>query len=205
MQFSQARFLLSAAGPRDMPADAGREVAFAGRSNAGKSSALNRLASRRGLARTSATPGRTQLVNFFALDDKDERRLVDLPGYGYARAPQALRNQWMALVERYLGERRSLSGLVLLADSRLPLKPEDEALIDWARASRLPLLLLLTKADKLGRAAQAAALARAYQRLVSGETALVFSAVSGLSVETARDWIANRLEMPQAAQDSGSA
>ncbi|MGH8427115.1 MAG: ribosome biogenesis GTP-binding protein YihA/YsxC [Gammaproteobacteria bacterium] len=194
MQLAGARFMLSAAAPRDMPADVGFEVAFAGRSNAGKSSALNRLAGQRKLARASATPGRTRLVNFFALDAASDRRLVDLPGYGYAHAPRHERARWAELLERYLAERRSLTGLVLLADSRHALKPEDETLIAWTRASALPLLLLLTKADKLGRGAQAQALARIRPGLASSETSLVFSALSGLGVETARDWITARLE-----------
>lgn len=194
MELNAARFLTGAAALRGMPADLGSEVAFAGRSNAGKSSALNRLTARRALARTSATPGRTQQINFFALDADATVRLVDLPGYGYARAPRAAQARWAALVERYLAERRSLRGLVLLADSRHALKPGDEALLAWARASGLPLLLLLTKADKLGRAEQARALARVRSGLPAGCTAGAFSAVSGLGLDAARGWVLARLQ-----------
>lgn len=193
MHWSEATFLVGAASARDMPADRGREVAFAGRSNAGKSSALNRLTGRRALARTSATPGRTQQINFFALGREEGARLADLPGYGFARAPRTAQARWAALVERYLAERRSLAGLVLLADARHPLKPGDRTLIDWAQASRLPLLLLATKADKLGRAGRARALAAIRSELPSGCTALAFSAVSGLGLDEARAWVAQRL------------
>ncbi len=196
MNFTQARFLTSAAKLAGMPADTGHEVAFAGRSNAGKSSALNRITHQRRLARTSATPGRTQLVNFFALDESESRRLVDLPGYGFARAPRAAQAAWAALVEHYLAERTSLAGLVLLADARHALKPGDETMIDWARASRLPLLLLLTKADKLGRGQYTAAVARQRSSLPENSTAAAFSAVSGLGLDTARAWIAERLNSP---------
>lgn len=193
MDFSQIRFLTSAAEAAGMPPDRGAEVAFAGRSNVGKSSALNRLVARRGLARASATPGRTQLVNFFALDPDASLRLVDLPGYGFARAPSDVLARWTALVEGYLSRRRSLAGLVLLADSRHAPKPADETLAEWARASALPLLVLLTKADKLGRAALARRLGEAQAGLGVGATVLAFSAVSGLGGEAARAWIFDRL------------
>ncbi|MGH8224899.1 MAG: ribosome biogenesis GTP-binding protein YihA/YsxC [Gammaproteobacteria bacterium] len=193
MNFTQARFITSAAKLGGMPADAGCEVAFSGRSNAGKSSALNRITHQRHLARTSSTPGRTQLINFFALDEAESRRLVDLPGYGYARAPRSAQAAWAALVESYLSERTSLSGLVLLADARHALKPGDETMLSWAKASRLPLLLLLTKADKLGRGQQASAVAKQRPGLPETATVLAFSAVSGLGLETARAWIAAHL------------
>lgn len=196
MNFTQTRFLTSAARLAGMPPDMGREVAFAGRSNAGKSSALNRITHQRGLARTSATPGRTQLVNFFVLDEAGSKRLVDLPGYGYARAPRAAQAAWAALVERYLSERASLTGLVLLADARHSLKPGDATMISWAEASRLPLLLLLTKADKLSRGRQASTVAERRSGLPETATALAFSAVSGLGLEATRAWIAARLAQP---------
>ncbi|MDN5864372.1 MAG: ribosome biogenesis GTP-binding protein YihA/YsxC [Gammaproteobacteria bacterium] len=185
--------MTSAADMHRMPADGGREAAFIGRSNAGKSSALNRLANQRNLARTSATPGRTQLINFFALDDEANLRLVDLPGYGFARAPRAVQAKWAELVERYLGERASLRGVVLLADSRHDLKPGDRTLIGWAEASRLPLLILLTKADKLKRGPQNLALAAAQKNLPDNAEAMIFSARSGLGLDAARSWIATRL------------
>ncbi len=193
MNFNQARFLTSAAAMRGLPPDEGREVAFVGRSNAGKSSAINRLCTRRALARTSSTPGRTRLLNFFALDEDALIRLVDLPGYGYAKAPKTEQAQWAKLIEAYLANRHSLAGLVLLADSRLPLKPTDEQLLDWSRASELPALVLLTKADKLKRNAQTRAVANARSRLPANAEPLAFSAVSGLGLDAARAWIAGHL------------
>ena len=193
MNFNQARFLTSAAAMRGLPPDEGREVAFVGRSNAGKSSAINRLCARRSLARTSSTPGRTRLLNFFALDDDALIRLVDLPGYGYAKAPKSEQAKWAKLIEAYLANRRSLTGLVLLADSRIPLKQTDEQLLDWSRASELPTLVLLTKADKLSRNERARAVAHARSRLPSNAEPIAFSAVSGLELETARSWIARHL------------
>ena len=147
--YRQARFLTSAAQFKGLPPDEGREVAFAGRSNAGKSSAINVLCDQRGLARTSKTPGRTQMINFFTLDG--QRRLVDLPGYGYARVPVAMRDAWRRLMSRYLGERQSLVGLVVVMDIRHPLTVQDREMLGWAAARRLPVHVLLTKADKLRR------------------------------------------------------
>lgn len=144
-----SKFLKSAASLRDMPADSGFEVAFAGRSNAGKSSALNALASHKGLARVSKTPGRTQLLNVFSIDD--ERRLVDLPGYGYAKVPIGVRDQWRGMVDGYLRSREALKGLILIMDSRHPLKDYDRQMLDYAEAIAKPCHVLLTKADKLSR------------------------------------------------------
>ncbi len=144
-----SKFLKSAASLRDMPADSGFEVAFAGRSNAGKSSALNALASHKGLARVSKTPGRTQLLNVFSIDD--ERRLVDLPGYGYAKVPVGVRDQWRGMVDGYLRSREALKGLILIMDSRHPLKDYDRQMLDYAEAIAKPCHVLLTKADKLSR------------------------------------------------------
>ncbi len=196
MNFNQARFLISAAATHGCPPDTGYEVAFVGRSNAGKSRAINRLCARRALARTSATPGRTRLLNFFALDEEARMRLVDLPGYGYAKAPKTEQARWAELIESYLATRVSLTGLVLLADSRLALKPADEQLLGWTRASELPTLVLLTKADKLNRNAQSRAVAAVRSRLPSNVDALAFSAVSDLGLTAARDWVAARLHPP---------
>src|SRR5690625_2007694 len=190
MNFTQARFLTSGADMHRLPSDSGREVAFAGRSNAGKSSALNRLTHQRNLARTSATPGRTQLINFFAIDGVGTQRLVDLPGYGFARAPRAAQAKWAELVEHYLSERLSLTGLVLLVDSRHSFKPGDDTMIAWAGASELPLLVLLTKADKLKRSAQQRALAAARTALPDNADTLIFSARTGLGLDATRAWIA---------------
>ena len=149
LNYGAADFLTSAARVSQCPQDQGWEVAFAGRSNAGKSSAINCLTGNRKLARTSRTPGRTQLINFFALDP--ERRLVDLPGYGYAKVPQAVKAAWNRQLEAYLSERRSLRGLVLLSDARHPLKEFDQMLLNWAASCDMPIHVLLTKADKLKR------------------------------------------------------
>jgi GTP-binding protein len=171
------------------PADTGREVAFAGRSNAGKSSALNRLANRRGLARTSRTPGRTQLLNFFLVDgssdDAPPARLVDLPGYGFARADLDTRDAWQIHVEDYLARRRALAGLVLLMDIRHPFQPFDEHLLAWAETSAMPVLVLLNKADKLSRGAGARVLAAAEGRLAAmpAARAMLFSALRGTGAE----------------------
>ena len=175
--YRQVRFLTSVASIRSLPPDRGREVAFAGRSNSGKSSAINSLTGRRHLARTSRTPGRTRLINFFELDEG--RRLVDLPGYGYAKVPRSMTRGWGALVGKYLESRESLAGVVVLMDIRHPLTELDATLLDWCQAADLPVLAVLTKADKLARGRRAAALAEVCGRLAGyGDAvhATVFSA-----------------------------
>lgn len=147
IDFRQAQFAISAETLAQCPEDSGIEVAFAGRSNAGKSSALNCLTDNKKLARTSKTPGRTQLINFFNV--AEQCRLVDLPGYGYAKVAESMRLKWQQHLNEYLQKRESLHGLVLLMDIRHPLQPYDHMVIDWANASELPLHILLTKADKL--------------------------------------------------------
>lgn len=147
--YSKAVFLKSAARVEHLPEDNGYEVAFAGRSNAGKSSALNCLTGIKNLARTSKTPGRTQLINLFSLDD--ERRLVDLPGYGYAKVALQVKLEWQKHLAHYLETRKSLKGLILLMDVRHPLKDLDQMMIDWALNRALPVHILLTKSDKLSR------------------------------------------------------
>jgi GTP-binding protein len=142
-----AEFLTSASRFKQCPADLGWEVAFAGRSNAGKSSAINTLTGNPKLARTSKTPGRTQLINFFSLSE--EQRLVDLPGYGFAKVPLAVKKAWTRQLEHYLQERRCLRGLILLMDVRRPLLEFDRMMLDWAVAAGMPVHILLTKADKL--------------------------------------------------------
>nr|WP_283103809.1 ribosome biogenesis GTP-binding protein YihA/YsxC [Shewanella gelidii] len=132
-----------------LPGDAGVEIAFAGRSNAGKSSALNALTEQKGLARTSKTPGRTQLINVFSLDE--HRRLVDLPGYGFAQVPLAMKKKWQQALGEYLQERQCLSGVVVLMDIRHPMKDLDMQMIEWAVESEIPVLALLTKSDKLAQ------------------------------------------------------
>ncbi|KTC96786.1 ribosome biogenesis GTP-binding protein YihA/YsxC [Legionella feeleii] len=147
--YTQASFLKSAARVEHLPPDEGFEVAFAGRSNAGKSSALNCLTGIKQLARTSKTPGRTQLINLFSLDD--QRRLVDLPGYGYAQVAQQVKQDWQKNLAHYLEVRQCLKGLVLLMDCRHPLKDLDKMMVDWSLDRELPVHILLTKADKLSR------------------------------------------------------
>ena len=147
--YRRAQFLTSASKLSQCPADEGWEVAFAGRSNSGKSSAINALTEQGKLARTSRTPGRTQLINFFALSDS--QRLVDLPGYGFAKVPLAVKKKWNQQLERYLQYRESLRGLVMLMDIRHPLTDADKQMLGWAVAASMPVHLLLTKADTLKR------------------------------------------------------
>ena len=149
MNFQETSFTTSAAQLQTCPTDSLAEVAFAGRSNAGKSSAINTLTGQTNLARISKTPGRTQLINFFTVEEG--KYLVDLPGYGYAKVPLAVKNKWQLELEKYLRNREPLVGLVLLSDVRHPLKEFDRTMIEWASQSNLPLLLLLTKSDKLKR------------------------------------------------------
>ena len=144
----QTQFLLSAPTFKLCPADTGLEVAFAGRSNAGKSSCINALTNQRQLARSSKTPGRTQMINFFHMGN-DQQRLVDLPGYGYAAVPESMKKEWQKELEKYLVSRKSLAGLILLTDIRHPLKFFDEQMLHWAKDGDLAVHVLLTKADKL--------------------------------------------------------
>lgn len=161
------------------------EIAFAGRSNAGKSSALNAITGRKALARTSKTPGRTQLVNFFSLDG--ERRLVDLPGYGYAKVPEAMRRHWRELMESYFVERRSLVGLVLVMDCRHPLTDFDQQMLAWSNANHCPVHILLTKADKLSRGAGSATLHKVRKAVGENASVQLFSATKKTGLEQARD------------------
>ena len=149
LNFRKAAFLQSASAIENAPTDFGSEVAFAGRSNSGKSSAINTLTHQGKLARTSRTPGRTQLINFFSLSE--HQRLVDLPGYGFAKVPLAVKKKWNQQLERYLQHRESLRGLVMLMDVRHPLTEPDRQMLSWAEAASMPVHILLTKADKLKR------------------------------------------------------
>ncbi|MCB1561140.1 MAG: YihA family ribosome biogenesis GTP-binding protein [Xanthomonadales bacterium] len=190
-----ASYLKSVHNWRDLPDEGGLEVAIAGRSNAGKSSAINAMAEQTRLARTSKTPGRTQQLVFFDL--APERYLVDLPGYGYAKVPEALRDHWRKLIERYFRERQSLCGLIVVMDCRHPLKDFDRSMIGFAAERGLPCHVLLTKADKLGRGAQSATLASVRKQLKTmvGERAGVqtFSAITRHGVDQARAVIAHWL------------
>jgi GTP-binding protein len=185
--YRQACFLKSARLPHDYPTDSGREVAFAGRSNAGKSSAINCLTDQKSLARTSRTPGRTQLINFFALDD--ERRLVDLPGYGYAKVALAVKQRWQQEMAAYLERRKSLVGLVLLMDVRHPLTDYDSEMLGWCAARSLPIHVLLTKADKIKRGpAQATLLqvAKALRGRHPDASVQLFSVPARAGIDTAQ-------------------
>lgn len=194
--FPRCEFTLSAAAPPQFPPQGVPEVAFAGRSNAGKSSALNAITGCRGLARTSKTPGRTQLINFFRLGDS--ARLVDLPGYGFARVPEAVRRRWGTLIETYLSTRDDLRGVILLMDVRRPLTPFDEQMLIWCASLGLSCHCLLTKADKLSRGAGSSVLLktrRALEHYDGDVTAQLFSALRGAGVADARTHIAEWLDL----------
>lgn len=197
--FRRARFRLAAHELRQLPADEGAEVAFAGRSNAGKSSALNRICDQVGLARTSKTPGRTQQLVVFDLDP--QRRLIDLPGYGYAKVPGALRDHWRELIDAYLTGRHSLRGLVLIMDSRHPLKEFDQLMLQYCRDIALPCHVLMTKVDKLSRGEAARTLLgtrREMALLCPDATVQAFSALDKVGIDEARTAIARWL-LPAAA------
>jgi GTP-binding protein len=183
--YRSASFLTSAPEPRALPADEGLEVAFAGRSNVGKSSVLNTLTGQRGLARTSKTPGRTQLLNAFRLDDS--RRLIDLPGYGFARVPDVVRQRWGRSIDAYLRTRRSLVGLVMISDARRPLGTLDQTLFGWVSHTALAVHVILNKSDKLSRGAGSQALrsARAWlEENCPDASCQLFSATRQTGLET---------------------
>jgi GTP-binding protein len=195
--FRNAQFEISVAKPNGLPPPAGPEVAFAGRSNAGKSSAINTLCDHVRLAFVSKTPGRTQLINFFRL--RNGAVLVDLPGYGYAEVPEAIRLQWQRLLEDYLTRRPNLVGLVLIMDSRHPLKDRDRVMIGWFAPSGRPIHVLLTKSDKLTRSEQAATLAAVRKELAPlGEqvTVQLFSSLKKTGIEEAERVVGSWLSVP---------
>ena len=184
--YQNMKFMLSAVRMSDAPADEGWEVAFAGRSNAGKSSGLNALASQNNLARTSKTPGRTRELNYFELDP--QRRIVDLPGYGYAKVSRQMQNQWRRLLDDFLQTRQSLRGILVFMDIRHPLTDFDLQLIDWCEYRQLPLHILLTKADKLGYGAAKSTLLnvqREIQPATMPATAQTFSALKKTGLDQA--------------------
>ena len=197
--FAGARYLLAAHTPAQLPPDGGFEVAFAGRSNAGKSSALNALCQQNALARVSKTPGRTQQLVFFGVPPQDRRYVVDLPGYGYAKVPQDLQAHWQAFIDAYFRDRFALRGLVVVMDVRHPLKDYDRMMLGCARDRGLPAHVLLTKADKLGRGAAGNTLLAVRTELwrVFGEGVSVqlFSAESKQGVEEVRSVVAGWLAL----------
>jgi len=192
--FSSSYYLTSAKLFSQCPPDNGSEVAFAGRSNAGKSSALNVITGINGLARTSKTPGRTQMMNFFALDDG--HRLVDLPGYGYAKVPKKVKIEWQKELGKYLEKRSALRGLILLMDIRHPFKEYDKEMLDWADRVELPVHILLTKSDKLSRGPANACLQKVLHTIDKSYplcSAQLFSSLKKQGLEQARqvltDWL----------------
>lgn len=191
MRLASARFHLSVHDPLQLPADGAPEIAFAGRSNAGKSSALNTLASQKRLAYVSKTPGRTQLINFFAVDD--EAFLVDLPGYGYAGVPLAVKRHWEELVGHYVATRRALAGVIIVMDARHPLTPLDHELLDWLAPAARPVHVLLTKSDKLSKQAALRTLGEVQRALAArypDASASLFSSLKRTGIEEATAVIA---------------
>ena len=195
ISYNSARFLLSAPTITQCPTDNGSEVAFAGRSNAGKSSAINTITNNSKLARTSKTPGRTQLINFFTLNVPG-CRLVDLPGYGYAKVSKEVKTEWQEHMDEYLHARESLKGLVLVMDIRKPLSDFDTMMLEWAEASKLPMSILLTKADKLRSGAAKNLLAKIKTELKEFEylaSIVLFSSLKKTGIENAQRQLDNWL------------
>lgn len=190
---------------RDLPPPAAPEVAFVGRSNAGKSSAINTMANRKRLAYVSRTPGRTQLINFFAWGDRGI--LVDLPGYGFARVPEAMRRNWNALVGGYIEKRESLAGLVVIMDARHPMKQLDEEMLDWITPRQIPVHILLSKADKLSRNDATQTLAKVKRALADrplASSVQLFSSLNRQGVDEAIGVISGMLVTARAARAAGS-
>ncbi|HHO69931.1 MAG TPA: YihA family ribosome biogenesis GTP-binding protein [Halothiobacillus sp.] len=199
--FQRVTFLKSAHSLTDLTEDIGQEIAFVGRSNAGKSSALNTIVGKSGLARASKTPGRTQLINFFSVSD--HQRLVDLPGYGYAKVPQAMREHWHQTLGKYLETRQSLVGLCVIMDIRHPLKAQDWQMLNWAQHRNLAIHCLLTKADKLSRGAAQRAVMEVRGALTrEGINASVqaFSATARIGVDEARTLFSQWLAKPDKSE-----
>jgi GTP-binding protein len=211
INFHKAVFTQSAPSIRECPPETGIEVAFAGRSNAGKSSAINALTNNHKLARVSKTPGRTQLINYFALSDS--QRLVDLPGYGYAKVSRTMKEEWQRHLSEYLRERRCLAGLILLMDIRHPLQEFDTTMLDWANQSKMPVHILLTKADKLSRG-QAGNTLMAVRKAVKNAgmgdlvTAQCFSSLKNTGIDELKaklqSWLAPEENIAATAENPGS-
>ncbi|EGV19261.1 ribosome biogenesis GTP-binding protein YihA/YsxC [Thiocapsa marina] len=202
--YQRAHFLTAAARVDQCPADEGREVAFAGRSNAGKSSAINALCHQNALARTSKTPGRTQQLIFFQLDET--RRLVDLPGYGYAKVPDSVKRDWQQHMAAYLEQRSSLGGLVVVMDIRHPLAEFDRQMLHWGGRADLPMLVLLTKADKLKTGAARAtqhAVEQAVSNMAGQVEVMLFSALKRQGVESVQRLLDRWLRLDDAIPPAG--
>lgn len=198
--FEHAKFFQSAYKISELPPDRGREVAFAGRSNSGKSSAINTLATHNRMAFVSKTPGRTQLINFFQVDDQ-EHYLVDLPGYGYAKVSQTLREHWQHTLATYLQTREALYGMIVLMDCRHPLKPNDIDMLRWFAPTQKPVHVLLSKSDKLSRQQASGTLRKVRAELAEfpGSSAQLFSSLKKTGIEEAEAVIAEWLDMESAS------
>ena len=199
IHFHKAAYILSAPSLRQCPPEAGAEVAFAGRSNAGKSSAINALTNNSKLARTSKPPGRTQMINFFDLSP--DQRLVDLPGYGYAKVLQAMKNEWQRNLSEYIQQRKSLKGLVLLMDIRHPMQEYDTMMLNWAIEMELPAHILLTKEDKLKRGPAQSTLHKLRKQLEDAGvddlvTAQTFSSLKKTGIDSLKRTLGQWLELP---------
>ncbi|MGR2847384.1 ribosome biogenesis GTP-binding protein YihA/YsxC [Vibrio vulnificus] len=209
IHYQNTHFITSAPDIRHLPADEGIEIAFAGRSNAGKSSALNRLTNQKNLAKTSKTPGRTQLINLFKVTEGCH--IVDLPGYGFAQVPLEMKNKWQKSLGEYLQKRECLKGLVVLMDIRHPMKDLDQQMIFWAIESRIPVQVLLTKADKLKSGARKAELlkVRKLAETFGGDVQVdVYSSLKGLGVDQLRakldTWFAPALAHLQEGEEGSN-
>ena len=203
LNYPTARFMISAPTLALCPDDTGAEVAFAGRSNAGKSSAINALTQQNALARTSRTPGRTQLINFFTVMNDESRRLVDLPGYGYAKVAKSTRNEWQQHLDHYLSERQALVGLVLMMGIRHPLKDFDLLMLEWSAQANMPIHILMTKADKLKFGAAKSTLLKVQSQLKGHPAPLslqLFSATNGTGCDEAWEKLGEWLEIGSDAE-----
>lgn len=194
-QYPNVKFMLGAWQPGQFPGDTGAEVALVGRSNSGKSSALNTLMGRKGLARISKTPGLTQQINFFEINPG--ARLVDLPGYGFAKVPARIQEHWRELMTRYFESRQSLTGIMVIMDARRPLRDLDWQMLEWAEARQIPAHLILTKCDKLSRDEGLRTLKQVRADAPSYATAQLFSSVSKAGTDEARAWLDARLKEPR--------
>ncbi len=204
INFQSAQYLISAPSIKECPSEDGLEVAFAGRSNAGKSSAINTLTGNGKLARTSKTPGRTQMINFFSLHGDDHLRIVDLPGYGYAKVPLAMKKKWQKHLSEYLHERKCLKGLALMMDVRHPLQEFDTMMINWAVEAEMPVHILLTKADKLKKGAAQTTLLKVRRTMQEAEvddlvSVQLFSSLKKQGVDTLKTTLSGWLNAAPAA------
>ena len=206
IDYRKTRFITSSPDLKRLPTDLGAEIAFAGRSNSGKSSALNAICDQKHLAKTSRTPGRTRLINLFEV--KPGCSLVDLPGYGYAAVPETMKRQWQKSMSEYLQKRKALRGIVVTMDIRTPLKDHDRLIIDWSLAANLPALILLTKADKLGVTKRREAVGEVKYQLseFGGDfRVLAFSAWNKIGIDEVRQTLTNWFTMFHGAEDNAPA